>query len=82
MGLSKSELVRNACFYIELVSVTYGLIYAICDMKYGVGEIIRGLIFLVCNCPSHFLSIDLSFYETEQLIIWVLSKSWSDCLGV
>ena len=25
MGLSKPELVRNACFYIELVSVTYAL---------------------------------------------------------
>ena len=25
LGLSKPELARNACFYIELVSVTYGL---------------------------------------------------------
>ena len=25
LGLSKPELVRNACFYIELVSVTYAL---------------------------------------------------------
>ena len=25
MGLLKPELARNACFYIELVSVTYGL---------------------------------------------------------
>ena len=25
LGLSKAEMVRNACFYIELVSFTYGL---------------------------------------------------------
>ena len=26
LGLSKGEMARNACFYIELVSVTYGAI--------------------------------------------------------
>ena len=25
VGLSKAEMVRNACFYIQLVSVIYGL---------------------------------------------------------
>ena len=37
--------------------------------KFGVGEIIWGLIFLVCHCPSHFLSIKF-FFETGQLFIW------------
>ena len=32
-----------------------------------------GLIFLVCHCPSHFLSIELVF-KTGQLIIWVFEK--------
>ena len=27
----------------------------------GVGETIFGLIFLVCHCPSHFLSIKCVF---------------------
>ena len=42
---------------------------AICGMKFGVGEIILGLIFLVCHCPSHFPGIKL-FFKTGQLIIW------------
>ena len=45
--------------------------------SFGVGEIIWGLIFLVCHCPSHFLSIKV-YFRTGQLIIWGLSKSWSD----
>ena len=28
-----------------------------CDLKFGVGKTIWGLIFLVCYCPKHFLSI-------------------------
>ena len=37
--------------------------------------------FLVCHCPSHFLSVKL-FFETGQLIIWGLWKSWSDYFRV
>ena len=44
---------------------------AICGLKFGVKKIICGLIFLVCHCPSHFLSIKFPF-ETGQLIIWGL----------
>ena len=40
----------------------------ICGLKFGVGEIILDLIFLVYHCPSHFLSIKF-FFETGQLII-------------
>ena len=29
---------------------------AICSLKFAVDKIIWGLIFLVCHCPSHFLS--------------------------
>ena len=31
LGLSKPELVRNACFYIELVSLTYDWTYHVCS---------------------------------------------------
>ena len=34
---------------------------ATCSLKFEVGEIIWGLIFLVCHCPSHFLSIKFFF---------------------
>ena len=40
----------------------------ISGLKFGVGEIIWSLIFLVCHCPSHFLSIKF-FFVTGQLII-------------
>ena len=36
-------------------------------LKFGVGEIIWGLIFLVYHCPSHFLNI--SSFGTGQLTI-------------
>ena len=42
-------------------------------LKFWTGEIIWGLIFLVC----------IKFvFETGLLIIWGLSESWSDFLGV
>ena len=50
---------------------------AICGLKYGVGEIIWGLIFLVCHCPSHFLSIKFwlfGVFEKVDLIIWGYEK--------
>ena len=37
----------------------------------GISKIIWGVIFIVCHCPSHFLSIKFVF-ETGQLIIWGL----------
>ena len=40
---------------------------------FGVGEIILGLIFLLCHYPGHFLSIKL-LLETGQLIIWLFEK--------
>ena len=43
----------------------------LCGLKFGVGEIIWDLMFLVCHCPSHFPSIKFSF-GTGQLIFWGL----------
>ena len=54
---------------------------AICGLKFGVEDIIRGMIFLVCHCPNHFLGIN-SLFETGQLIIWGLWKTLSDYLRV
>ena len=36
---------------------------AICGLKFGVGEIIWDLIFLVYRCPSQFLRIKLFFFR-------------------
>ena len=33
----------------------------ICCLKFGVGKVIWGLIFLVCHCPNHFLGIKFFF---------------------
>ena len=54
---------------------------ATCGLKFGVGEIIWSLIFLVCHHASNFSGIKFFFSKTGQLIIWGLSKSWSDYLG-
>ena len=60
----------------------------ICGLKFGVGEIIWGLIFLVWHCPSHFLSIKFCFrswaadylgFEKIDLIIWGGKKGF--CQG-
>ena len=40
-------------------------------LKFGEGKIIWGLIFLVCHCGSHFLSIKFVFL-IGQVIIWGL----------
>ena len=44
---------------------------AICDLKFAVGEIIWGLIFLVLSLSKPFLSIKFVF-ETGQLVNWGL----------
>ena len=46
-------------------------------LQFGVGKIIWDLISLVCHYPSHFPRIKL-FFETGQLIILGLWKSWSE----
>ena len=33
LGLSRAEMVRNTCFHIELVSVTYGAYFSVSDHK-------------------------------------------------
>ena len=43
----------------------------LCGLKFGVGEIIWSVIFLVCHSRSHFLGIKFVF-EAGQLIIWGL----------
>ena len=47
---------------IEVGEIIWGLKFrrpkfAFSCLKFGVGEIIRGQLFIVCHCPSHFLSI-------------------------
>ena len=44
---------------------------AVCGLKFRVDEIILGLIFLVCHCPNHFLSMKV-YFGTGQLIVWGL----------
>ena len=46
---------------------------AIWGQKFRVGEMIWGLIFLVCDCQCHFLNIKF-FFATRQLIIWIFEK--------
>ena len=49
----------------------WGLPFGVGEVICGVGEITWSVIFLVCHCPSHFLSVKF-FFETGQLIIWGL----------
>ena len=46
----------------------------VCGLTFGVGEIIWGLIFLVCHCPSHFLSIKV-YFELESRLFGVFEKA-------
>ena len=64
------------CLQFWIGEIIWGLKFqgpkcAICGLKFEVGEIIGGLILLICHCPSHFLGIKI-FFETRQLIIWGL----------
>ena len=48
----------------EVGKIIWGLKFGrpkctVCGLKFGAGEIIWGVIFLVCHCPSHFLSINV-----------------------
>ena len=68
------------CLFGSAVRKFRGLKCATCGLKFGEGKIIWGLVFLVCHCPSHFLSIKV-FSKLDSRLFAVF-ESWSDYLGV